>query len=68
MATAGSGDVLSGILGAMSARYPLEDAAALGVWLHAQAGRAAARASGSASLTAGDIVRGLSHAFAAIES
>lgn len=39
MATAGMGDVLSGILGAFVAQgYPLADAAKLGVYVHARAG------------------------------
>lgn len=59
MATAGSGDVLTGIVGALLARglEPLA-AAELGVWLHARAGDDAARAC-QASLLASDIVAAL---------
>lgn len=39
MATGGSGDVLSGVIGALLAQgYPAAEAAALGVWLHGRAG------------------------------
>lgn len=39
LATAGSGDVLSGIIGAMLAKgLPLFEAACAGVWMHSQAG------------------------------
>ena len=59
MATAGSGDVLTGIVGALLARgmEPLA-AAELGVWLHARAGDEA-RASATGSLIAGDIIGAL---------
>ncbi|PYI56535.1 NAD(P)H-hydrate dehydratase [Paenibacillus flagellatus] len=58
MATAGSGDVLAGLIGGLLAqRLTGEQAAALGVWLHGAAGdRAAARRPSPASLIAGDIV------------
>ena len=56
MATAGSGDVLTGIVGALLARgLPSVDAAELGVWLHARAGDEAAAATGASPL-AGDFV------------
>ncbi|MCB0955448.1 MAG: NAD(P)H-hydrate dehydratase [Ilumatobacter sp.] len=52
LATAGSGDVLSGLIGALLARgVPALEAAAAGAWLH---GRAAAMAP-AAGLVAGDI-------------
>ena len=59
MATAGSGDVLTGIVGALLARglAPLA-AAELGVWLHARAGDQA-QAACAASLLASDIVQAL---------
>ncbi|MCD8333445.1 MAG: NAD(P)H-hydrate dehydratase, partial [Clostridiales bacterium] len=60
MATGGSGDVLSGVIGALLARaVPAEDAAALGVMLHGMAGDAAAGTVGKTSMTASDIIDGL---------
>jgi hydroxyethylthiazole kinase-like uncharacterized protein yjeF len=63
LATAGTGDVLSGIVGALLARglAPLE-AAAAGAWLHARAG-ALGPAEG---LVAGDLVELLPDAFAEV--
>ena len=59
MATAGSGDVLSGVCAALLARGLAPVAAAeLGVWLHARAGDEAAAARQSA-LLAGDIADAL---------
>lgn len=59
MATAGSGDVLTGIVGALLARglAPLR-AAELGVWLHARAGDEG-RARQAGSLIASDLVAAL---------
>ncbi len=59
LATAGSGDVLTGVIGALLARglSPL-DAAQLGVWLHARAGDEATAAC-SASPVASDFVAAL---------
>lgn len=63
MATAGSGDVLSGILAAVHCRYlACEErpggakAAALGVWLHGACGDIAAKCHGMESMTARDII------------
>ena len=59
MATAGSGDVLTGIVGALLARGLEPRAAAeLGVWLHARAGDEA-RARHAGSLIAGDLIDAL---------
>ncbi len=60
MATAGSGDVLSGIIGALAAQktQPLMSAV-LGVMIHGMAGDAAAERIGKASLMASDIIDGL---------
>jgi NAD(P)H-hydrate epimerase len=65
LATAGTGDVLSGIIGAMLARGlpPLESAAA-GAWLHARAG-SLAPASG---LVASDLLEHLPAALAEVAS
>jgi len=59
MATAGSGDVLTGVIGALLARG-LEPAMAadLGVWLHARAGDEAAAARAAVPV-AGDFVDAL---------
>ena len=59
MATAGSGDILTGIVGALLARGMVpSEAAELGVWLHARAGDEA-RAGQAASLIAGDLIGAL---------
>ena len=59
MATAGSGDVLTGIVGALLARgLPAAMAADLGVWLHARAGDEAAAARAAVPV-AGDFVDAL---------
>ncbi len=64
MATAGSGDVLTGIITALLARgYKSQDACYLGVYLHGLAGDLAARDLGEESLLASDIIRYLSRAF-----
>ena len=57
MATAGSGDVLAGIIGALAAQgmQPF-DAAATGAYLHGLAGDAAAADCGEAAVTASGIV------------
>ncbi len=57
MATAGSGDVLTGIIaGLMAQGYPSKESALLGVYLHGLAGDRAA-ANQNNSITASDIVR-----------
>ena len=64
MATAGSGDVLTGIvLGLLAQQYPATDAAVLAVYLHGLAGDLAARTSGYESLISGDITENLGQAF-----
>lgn len=60
MATAGSGDVLSGILGALIAQGLLvKEAAPLGVYLHGLAGTLAAAKKGELSLIASDLIDAL---------
>lgn len=56
LATAGSGDVLGGVIGAMLAKsLPPFESACAGVWLHSRA----AESAGRANLTAADIVDAL---------
>lgn len=60
MATAGSGDVLTGVLLALLAQgMPLFEAACFGVFAHGKAGDIMVQKQSQASLTAGDIVKGL---------
>ena len=61
MATAGSGDVLTGmILSLLAQRYSPEEAALLGVYLHGKAGDIAAKEIGDNAMIARDIVKSLS--------
>lgn len=69
MATAGSGDVLTGIILALLAQqYAPEEACRLGVYLHGLAGDMAAADLGEHSLTASDIIAYLPAAFKKINS
>ena len=64
MATAGSGDVLTGIITGLLARgYKPQDACVVGVYLHGLAGDIAAYDLGEESLTASDIINCLPRAF-----
>lgn len=64
MATAGSGDTLTGILLALQAqRYCAFDAARLGVFLHGMAGDLAASVIAFESITASDITANIGFAF-----
>jgi NAD(P)H-hydrate epimerase len=64
MATAGSGDVLTGILTALLARdYTPKEASMIGMYLHGLAGDYAARDLGMESLIASDIIQYLPKAF-----
>lgn len=57
MATAGSGDVLTGIISALMAqKYRPDMAASMGVYIHAYAGELAAKRHGEYGMTASDIV------------
>ena len=64
MATAGSGDVLTGmILSLLAQRYAPEEAAVLGVYLHGLAGDFAAEASSQEAMIASDITDNIGKAF-----
>lgn len=64
MATAGSGDVLTGILtGLMAQQYSSRAAALLGVYLHGLAGDIAVKELEHHSLVAGDLIKFLGKAF-----
>jgi NAD(P)H-hydrate epimerase len=68
MATAGSGDVLSGMIGALLGQgCPASMAARLAVYTHGLAGDLAAATCGQRSLTAGDLVETLPRAFQQLE-
>lgn len=61
LSAAGSGDVLSGIIGALLAQgYSAEEACLLGVNIHGRAGRVAEKNIGATSAKAGDIIDALS--------
>jgi ADP-dependent NAD(P)H-hydrate dehydratase / NAD(P)H-hydrate epimerase len=60
LATAGTGDVLSGLIGALMAkRMDPFAAACAGVFAHARAGRAAAERFGADHVVAGDVIDAL---------
>lgn len=60
MATGGSGDVLSGIIGGLLAqKMPLEEAARLGVYVHGLAGENAAKKRSGYSVMAGDLIESI---------
>ena len=57
MATAGSGDVLTGIISSFLAQsYPAHEAAVIGVFIHGMAGDMAAESKGLSGLIASDII------------
>ena len=68
MATAGSGDVLTGIITALLARgYNQRTACMIGMYIHGLAGDLAAKAKGKESLMASDIIDFLPEAFKMLE-
>ncbi|MFN8254767.1 MAG: NAD(P)H-hydrate dehydratase [Bacteroidales bacterium] len=68
MATAGSGDVLTGIITSLLAQgYTSLNASILGVYLHGKSGDIAASEKGQEALTAGDIIESLGKAFLSLK-
>ena len=65
MATAGSGDVLSGVLAAVSAQHPENPvkAAAAAAWINGRAGEIAQERFGDVSMTAGDTAAAIPEVF-----
>ncbi len=56
MATAGMGDVLTGMIGALAAAYPLEEAILAAVYIHGLAGDRVAKRLGGRGLLASDVI------------
>lgn len=68
MATAGSGDVLTGVIASFVAQgFPVDWAVALGVYVHGLAGDMAAEAHGTYGLVASDIVDNLGRAIREVQ-
>ncbi len=69
MASAGMGDVLSGILGAYSIfDMPIRKSAELGVWVHSHAADLAAENSTEHSLIASDVIHALPQVYRTLEN
>lgn len=68
MATGGTGDVLSGVIGSLMAQgAPPRDAALLGTYVHGLAGDLAAESLTERALVAGDVISYLPHAWRYID-
>jgi hydroxyethylthiazole kinase-like uncharacterized protein yjeF len=68
MATAGTGDTLTGIIcGLLSQGYPAKEAAILGVYLHGLAGDIAAEKTSQEAMIASDLIDNLGAAFLKIQ-
>jgi NAD(P)H-hydrate epimerase len=68
MATAGTGDVLTGmIVGLLAQGLPPWEAACAATYLHGHAGDLAAAANGQAGLIAGDVIEQIPHALKAVD-
>ncbi len=63
MATAGTGDVLAGILGSLLNRLPVEEALKTGVYLHGLSGDLAVKEKGIESLQATDLIKFIPEAY-----
>ena len=69
MATAGSGDVLTGMItGLLAQGYSSEDASVLAVYLHGSAGDIAANEFSQEAMIAGDIIDSIGKAFKQLET
>lgn len=69
LATAGTGDILSGVIGAIAAQgIAPYDAARFGVWLHGIAGELACEALSAPGMTAGDVLDALPMAWKALDA
>ncbi len=68
MATAGTGDVLSGIIGALINRLEIKDALKLGVYMHGLSGDLAVEDIGKESLKATDLIDYIPDAYKKIKS
>ena len=69
MATGGTGDVLTGMIGGFLAQgYPAGQAACLGAYLHGLAGDLAAKEKGEAAMIAGDLIGKIPEAILKMQS
>ena len=69
MATAGSGDVLTGMItGLLAQEYSSEEAAILAVYLHGLAGDIAANEFSAEAMIAGDLIDNIGNAFKQFET
>jgi hydroxyethylthiazole kinase-like uncharacterized protein yjeF len=69
MATGGTGDVLTGVIGSLLAQgYGPTQAAYIGVFLHGRAGDLAAKEKGEAGMIAGDVIEKLPEAIKTINT
>ena len=69
MATAGSGDVLTGMItGILAQGYSSQDATILAVYLHGSAGDIAAKEFSKEAMIAGDIIENIGEAFKLLET
>lgn len=59
MATGGSGDVLSGLIGGLAAQLPVKDAVTAGVYIHGLSGDLCAERFGEYSMLPGDMIESI---------